>query len=97
MMQWLVGNAKERVRASQNNEFVIPQNTEQVLTGIEVQAKKPVMLRHVLMMPTKTWWWLRTVLRPLPALHINYVLFNSLHVLLVTYLGAGSVFVFLFV
>lgn len=39
MMQWLVGNVKERVRAAQNNDFVIPQNTEQVLTGIEAQAK----------------------------------------------------------
>lgn len=98
MMQWLVGNVKERTRAAQNNDFVIPQNTEQVLTGIEAQAKKPVVLQHVLMMPTKTWWWLRAVLRPLPALHINYyVILNSLHVLLVIYLGAGSGFVFLFV
>lgn len=98
MMQWQVGNVKERIRAARNNDFGIPQNTEQVVTGIEAQAKKPVVLPHALMMPTKTWWWLRTVLRPLLALHVNCcVLFNSLHVLLVTYLGAGSVLVFLFV
>lgn len=44
MMQWLVGNVKERVRAAQNNDFGIPQNTEQVVTGIEAQANKPVVL-----------------------------------------------------
>lgn len=39
-----------------------------------------------------------SVLRPLPVLHVNYhVLINSLHVLLVAYLGVESVLVFLFV
>lgn len=39
MMQWRVGNVKERIRAARNNDFGIPQNTEQVVTGIEAQAK----------------------------------------------------------
>lgn len=74
VMQWLLGNMKERVRAAQNNDFGIPQNTEQVLTGIEAQAKKPVMLQHVSVMPTKTWWWLRT----LPCDHYLFCMLTTM-------------------
>lgn len=35
--------------------------TERVLTGIEAQAEKRVMLQLVLMMPTKIQWWLGTL------------------------------------
>lgn len=36
-------------------------HTERVLTGIEAQAEKRVMLQLVLMMPTKIQWWLGTL------------------------------------